>query len=1486
MTFVSYAQNFEDVLLWRALGDVRDGFYIDIGAWHPDTESVTRAFYDRGWRGINVEPVPENARRLRLARTRDITLQAAVSAQARQRMLHIVPGTGLSSLSADAAERARAHGYATESVTITTTTLAEICAAYAPPVIHFLKIDVEGEEAAVLAGADFDTHRPWIVLVEAVAPLSQTAAHFDWEPTLLRAHYRFVWFDGLNRYYLADERFAALAPHFDSPPNVFDDFLRAADTEWVRRIGEASSETEALRARLSEADRATSAAAREAERLAGTLADERQSARAAIAAEAARARAAAAHAQAQARAAAAWMAAIQASTSWRVTAPIRRARSLLARLRGRPAGDAMALPFAADLPDATAPPPDPVPKAAPLPVRRDGSFGPRRAVHQFHSGTAVGDAITNAMFLLRAELRRLGYASEIFVEHRDPALADECRLIDELPLHDDYVLIVRHSMGYDGFSRITKVSAPKLLIYHNITPPEFLADAPILQDYARLGREQLAALRPQVLAALADSDYNALELHRLGFAPVRTCPLLFDVDALLARAAARPPRQDPTFTLLFVGRVAASKAQADLVAAYAEFRARFADPSRLVLVGRADTPYAATLREAAAAVGIGAHVVITGAVSDAELDAWYGAADLYVSLSHHEGFGVPLIEAMAHGVPVVAWPSGAVPYTLGDAAELLTGRAPGSVGAVLATLAADPEHRAAIAARQRIHLDRFRLDRHLPVLQHALAAAGAPSPLPVPGLRETLARNLRLTVLGHINGSYSLAAVNRRLAAALEAALPGAVRIAQVEAGHAVTDLSLVPQDEREAVAALAARPAPESGPSVVISQHYPVFTPPEGADAALAFFFWEESVVPPDMIARLNADFAAVLAPSAFVAKVLVDSGLARPVHVVGHAPDLSAFAALPPHPPGLRFTFLHVSSGFPRKGVDALLAAWARAFRGGDGVRLVIKGFPNPHNTVADQIAALRARDPDIAEIELIDRDLGPADLVALYTGADAVVLPTRGEGFNLPAAEALAAGRALIVTAHGGHADFCTEENARLVDYRFAPAATHFARPGSVWADPDIDDLTRALREAVATARLGIGTQAAIRRVAAGRATVAARLSPAAWSARVIDTALDTLLRPPPPRLRLGLLSTWDVRCGIAEYTRQLRSGFPDDSFAATTVFADQRSTQVATDAVTVRPSWGLRHADNAVTIAAAVAAADPHVLAIQHQPGLLRWADLAQLLAQPAIRARPVAVTLHNTRHLLDLTATERDWVTTSLAAVARVVVHTVADLNVLKQVGLTDNTTLLPHGTPPAHPAAPARKLMPDTPLLIGSYGFMLPDKGVTTLIEAFVGLHRHWPRARLRLVNAEYDTPESAAEVRACHTMVTHAGLEDAVEWHTEFLPNERSIELLGGCDVVALPYRQSKESSSASLRTALCAGVPVIATPLAIFDEAEGAVARFSGVTPPDVAAGLNGFLADQGARAACQRAARDWLAARDWNIVGARYAGMLVGLCRQNGW
>lgn len=219
MTFISYAQNFEDIRLWRVLKTVTNGFYIDIGANDPVRDSVTKAFYDSGWSGINVEPMPDYYEALCEQRSRDTNLRCVAGIAAEGLTFYSIADTGLSTLDQGAAQRYKDSGAGVCEEIVNSRTLTSICEEHAGDrQIHFLKIDVEGHEETVLRSMDFTRWRPWVILVETPWERNQV-----WEKILVDASYHPVVFDGLNTFYLSEEHLN-LKPAFDLPPCNLDEF--------------------------------------------------------------------------------------------------------------------------------------------------------------------------------------------------------------------------------------------------------------------------------------------------------------------------------------------------------------------------------------------------------------------------------------------------------------------------------------------------------------------------------------------------------------------------------------------------------------------------------------------------------------------------------------------------------------------------------------------------------------------------------------------------------------------------------------------------------------------------------------------------------------------------------------------------------------------------------------------------------------------------------------------------------------------------------------------------------------------------------------------------------------------------------------------------------------------------------------------------------------------------------------------------------------
>lgn len=223
--FVSYAQNFEDVILHRVLADVERGTYVDVGAQHPIRDSVTRAFYERGWRGINIEPVDDWHKLLCVDRPEDINLKLVMGAQAGSTEIYSVANTGLSTTDISMAREHAASGIVVAGSVALVRTLTDVIDEAGLQHIHFLKIDVEGGEEQVLRGLDLSRVRPWVLVVEATLPNTRKDVSAQWSDLILDAGYEDVYFDGLNRFYLAREHMR-LADRFHAPPNCFDRFVR------------------------------------------------------------------------------------------------------------------------------------------------------------------------------------------------------------------------------------------------------------------------------------------------------------------------------------------------------------------------------------------------------------------------------------------------------------------------------------------------------------------------------------------------------------------------------------------------------------------------------------------------------------------------------------------------------------------------------------------------------------------------------------------------------------------------------------------------------------------------------------------------------------------------------------------------------------------------------------------------------------------------------------------------------------------------------------------------------------------------------------------------------------------------------------------------------------------------------------------------------------------------------------------------------------
>lgn len=270
-TRISFAQNGEDVRLWRAFEDVPTGFYVEVGGWDPEDLSISRSFYGRGWAGLVVEPLAANAEEYARRRPRDDVRCAAAGEVEGTTTLHVIPAsTGWSTLDVEQAGLHSAAGFTVEAVTVPVVRLSDLLDESGPVEIHFMTIDVEGAERQVLAGLDLARHRPWVLIVEATVPNSREAAHQEWESGILNARYRLATFDGLNRFYVAEEH-EDLIDGVALPPNVFDAYISRPEHVLRERVASLETRCESLSEEVAHAQEHAAAASREVHQLSGEL---------------------------------------------------------------------------------------------------------------------------------------------------------------------------------------------------------------------------------------------------------------------------------------------------------------------------------------------------------------------------------------------------------------------------------------------------------------------------------------------------------------------------------------------------------------------------------------------------------------------------------------------------------------------------------------------------------------------------------------------------------------------------------------------------------------------------------------------------------------------------------------------------------------------------------------------------------------------------------------------------------------------------------------------------------------------------------------------------------------------------------------------------------------------------------------------------------------------------------------------------------------
>jgi glycosyltransferase involved in cell wall biosynthesis len=639
-----------------------------------------------------------------------------------------------------------------------------------------------------------------------------------------------------------------------------------------------------------------------------------------------------------------------------------------------------------------------------------------------------------------------------------------------------------------------------------------------------------------------------------------------------------------------------------------------------------------------------------------------------------------------------------------------------------------------------------------------------------------------------------------------------------------------------------------------------------------LISFAWEESSIPREWIDDLNT-LDGISVTTNFVKDVLTKSGVKSRIEVIPNGVEIDLFQKdIPPMKlnTNKKFLFLNVGSGFPRKGIDVLLKAYVKEFSKDDDVCLVLKTFPNPHNHTSEQIKSIVGSDGP--EVLHIDTDISQNELVSLYKKCDCCVSPTRGEGFGLTMAEAMLCKIPVIATRYGGHLDFCDEENSYLINFELKPSETHLKKEhsmeDSLWAEPDIDHLRQLMRY-ICENKDSVEVK---KKVDKAYANIVNNFS---WD----ESAKKTIqfLEKIQSKINLGMVSTWNIKCGIAQYTKYLLNN--SSNIQEITVFSNKVQDLITSDDINVIRCWDA-YFDDLDGLYNEILKRDLDIVHIQFNFGLFELNSLAGLIRKLKSSNIKTIITFHSIEDTVFMNKpVSLDSVTEELKLVDNIWVHTSGDVKKLSQKGISENVVQIPQGNVsfPNNSKEKIRKGIFNNSKIISTFGFLLPHKGVLETIKGLPLLINKYPDILFLVVSSLFPGDISREYMQKCQAEVDKLNLNSHVVFFTDFLEEEEIIELLQASDIVVMPYKETKEASSAAIRFALASHRPVIVTDIPIFYEFKDNVYKISKCSSDIIAEGIITLYSNNELQKKIVESAERKMEECSWRNIAKRYEDLL---------
>ncbi len=341
------------------------------------------------------------------------------------------------------------------------------------------------------------------------------------------------------------------------------------------------------------------------------------------------------------------------------------------------------------------------------------------AIHQIGSNLSFGDAISNDMLEIQASLTKLGFDSKIFAQYVDPRMTKHFNLFTEYKGDSKNIVLFHASIGGDLFDFVRKLPDKKILVYHNITPPDFFRGYnDHLVNLLGLGLEKMKEAVSYVDFAVGDSDFNRCDFVKMGFDDSKTdvLPIFVNFEKFekpLNKKLQSHLKADGFKNIMFVGRFVPNKCQHDLIKVFSLYNRYFNPKSRLILIGNYVTfeQYYLRLKKLAKMLGVESNVIFADQVGFEDLATYYKSADLFMSMSEHEGFLVPVLESFSLNVPVLAYDAGAIAETMGNGGVVFKEKDFLSIAKTMDSILNDQNLRDEVIVRQHRRIKDFQRDR-------------------------------------------------------------------------------------------------------------------------------------------------------------------------------------------------------------------------------------------------------------------------------------------------------------------------------------------------------------------------------------------------------------------------------------------------------------------------------------------------------------------------------------------------------------------------------------------------------------------------------------------------------------------------------------------------------------------------------------------------------------------------------------------------------